>query len=84
MNKNIRLHFFHTLAINFYSFFQVLQDDINTALPFTTGTYKVSMSGKKLMEVLEHSVEDRIDSTRVKHGGRFLQFSGVQVVNRKI
>lgn len=57
----------------------MFKEDIETAFPWPSSTYKVDISGEKLMKVLEHSIHDRINATKFKHGGAFLQYSGIQV-----
>ncbi|XP_001600210.1 protein 5NUC [Nasonia vitripennis] len=57
----------------------VTMEMLLSAFPFGSNVVKVKLHAKKLREVLEWSVHDRLDQTTTKHGGAFLQYSGLQV-----
>ena len=50
-----------------------------TAFPFNNNLYKVTMNGTTLLKALEFSVHDRKSLATTRHGGCFLQVSGIQV-----
>lgn len=54
----------------------ITKEDIQTVMPFESKVYVIEISGKVLMEALEHSV---YRYTEGEAHGEFLQYSGLQV-----
>ena len=49
------------------------------SFPIRTELYKIEVNGEQLLKIFEISIKDHISKQVTRHGGGFLQVSGIKV-----